>query len=81
VIGVHLSCECRKTKPIQFGELKNGALAAFGFLPNLDCVITLEDYRGIMERLVDARLLKVDGFDYSTPIVVLLTRKVHFDLQ
>jgi Cdc6-like AAA superfamily ATPase len=81
VVGVHLSRECRKTKPIQFGELKKRALAAFGFLPNLDSVITLEDFRGIMEKLVDAGLLKVDGFDYSTPIGVLLTREVHFDLQ
>jgi hypothetical protein len=81
VVGVHLSQECRKTKPIQFGELKTRALAAFGFLPNLDSVITLEDFRDIMENLVDAGLLKVDGFDYLTPIGVLLTRKVHFDLQ
>jgi hypothetical protein len=53
----------QKSKPIQFGELKNYALATFGFLPNLDSVITLEDFRGIMEKLVDTRQLKVDGFD------------------
>ena len=81
VVGVHLSREFKKTKLIQFGELKNRALAAFGFLPNLDCVITLEDFRGIMEKLVDAGLLKGDGFDYLTPMGVLLTREVHFELQ
>jgi hypothetical protein len=81
VVGVHLSREFKKPKLIQFGELKNRALAAFGFLPNLDCVITLEDVRGIMEKLVDAGLLKVDGFDYLTPMGVLLTHEVHLELQ
>ncbi len=34
-----------------------------------------------MEKLVDAGLLKVDGFDYLTPTGVLLTHEVHLELQ
>jgi hypothetical protein len=83
-VGANLS-RVLGSKPLTLGLLKKYSMEAFGFDPMLDSCITLEDFKGIIERLVDSGLLRMvecDSKDFSTePMVNLLQFPVRFDLQ
>jgi Cdc6-like AAA superfamily ATPase len=82
-VGVNLSRALGSQK-LALGVLKSWCMEAFGLDPLLDSV-SLEDFKGIIERLADNGLLRMTECDKGAlsaePMGNLLRYPVRFDLQ
>lgn len=84
VVGTHLS-RILGARPLTLGMLKKYSFQAFGFDPMLEGSYSMDDFKGIIERLVDSGLLKmaerVSNIFSTEPMGNLLQHPVRFDLQ
>jgi Cdc6-like AAA superfamily ATPase len=83
-VGVQLSRTLGST-PLTLAVLKKFSMQAFGLDKGLDSCISLEDFKGIVERLVDTGLLRMADDEKrklsSEPLGNLLSFPIRFDLQ
>lgn len=73
------------TKPLTLGLLRQYSLLLLDIDPYGDEFLSIEDFQGLVERLVDWGLLKLvdfDPFSFSTQSTTRLSQiKIRFDLQ
>ena len=85
VCGVHLSRSLDDGKALPLSVLKSFSMEAFGYDEATSDPVTLEDFKGIVERLSDYGLLTLAEHDtkdlYTESIHNLMTFPVKFGLQ